>query len=84
VIFQTAMKHNTRIMLFEIARSEMSYTWQRPAEYATSVLAGAVKSGYRGPVFIQGDHFQVVARNYAKDPGEEIKKGVEKLDPTKW
>jgi hypothetical protein len=73
-IFDSAMANDTKIVLFEIARSEMSYTWQRSADYAASVLAGAIKSGYHGPVFIQGDHFQAIARNYAADPGGELKK----------
>lgn len=73
-IFKAAMKNDTKIVLFEIARSEMSYTWQRPAEYAAAVLAGAIKAGYQGPVFIQGDHFQAIARYYAKDAEGEIGK----------
>jgi fructose/tagatose bisphosphate aldolase len=73
-VFTAAQKLDTKIMLFEIARSEMSYTWQRPSEYAASVLAGAIKAGHRGPVFIQGDHFQAVARFFAKDPDGEIQK----------
>jgi fructose/tagatose bisphosphate aldolase len=77
-IFRTAMKNDTKIVLLELARSEMSYTNQRPGEYATSVLAGAIKSGYQGPVFIQGDHYQVNAKNYAKDPVAEID-GIKKL-----
>lgn len=73
-IFRAAMKNDTKIVIFEIARSEMSYTWQRPAEYASAVLAAAIKTGYQGPVFIQGDHFQAIAKNYAKDPAAEIQK----------
>jgi fructose/tagatose bisphosphate aldolase len=73
-IFRAAMKNDTKIVLAELARSEMSYTWQRPGEYATSVLAGAVKSGYQGPVFIQGDHYQINAKDYAKDPEGEVQK----------
>lgn len=73
-VFNAAMANDTKIVLFEIARSEMSYTWQRPADYTASVLAGAIKAGYTGPVFVQGDHFQAIARNYAKDPEGEIQK----------
>ncbi len=73
-VFRAAMKNETKIVIFEIARSEMGYTWQRPSEYATAVLAGAIKAGYTGPVFIQGDHFQAIAKNYAKDPTGEIQK----------
>ncbi len=74
MVFQAAMKNETKIVIFEIARSEMGYTWQRPAEYASAVLAAAIKTGYTGPVFVQGDHFQAIAKNYAKDPAGEIQK----------
>jgi fructose/tagatose bisphosphate aldolase len=50
----------------------MSYTQQRPGEYASNVFAAAIKEGYRGPVFIQGDHYQVAAKKYASDPDGEL------------
>jgi fructose/tagatose bisphosphate aldolase len=59
-------------MIFEIARSEIGYTKQRPLEYSAVVLAAAVREGYEGPVFIQGDHFQLVRKNYMNDPGLEV------------
>jgi fructose/tagatose bisphosphate aldolase len=49
----------------------MGYTEQRPSEYVAAVLAAAIKEGFRGPVFIQGDHFQISASRYAKDPDAE-------------
>jgi fructose/tagatose bisphosphate aldolase len=71
-IFRAANKLDVGAMLFEIARSEMNYTAQRPIEYTTSVIAAAIKEGFRGPIFIQGDHFQISAKNFAADPEEEI------------
>jgi fructose/tagatose bisphosphate aldolase len=71
-ILRAARANDNKIVLFEIARSEMSYTWQRPGEYATSVLAGAIKAGWQGPVFIQGDHFQAISKAYNADPEKEI------------
>ncbi|HET6445677.1 MAG TPA: class II fructose-bisphosphate aldolase [candidate division Zixibacteria bacterium] len=71
-IFRAANKLDVGAMLFEIARSEMNYTGQRPIEYSTSVLAAAIKEGFRGPIFIQGDHFQISAKNFAADPEEEV------------
>jgi fructose/tagatose bisphosphate aldolase len=50
----------------------MGYTDQRPAEYASSVLAAAIKEGWEGPVMIQGDHYQANAMKYATDPEGEI------------
>ncbi len=55
-------------VIFELARSEQEYTWQRPGEYITSVLAGAIAAGWQGPVFVQGDHYQFNAKKYAADP----------------
>jgi fructose/tagatose bisphosphate aldolase len=71
-IFRVAKKNNSGAFIFEIAKSEMGYTAQPPIEYSAVVLAAAVKEGYTGPVFIQGDHFQVNAKKFAEDPEKEI------------
>ena len=72
-VFRAAQASGAGAMIFEIARSEIDYTRQRPAEYTCAVTAAALKTGYRGPLFLQGDHFQVGAKKYAKDPGGEVK-----------
>lgn len=72
-MFRAANKMNAGAFIFELARSEMSYTAQRPSEYATNILAAAVAEGYTGPVFIQGDHFQVSAKKYKADAEAELK-----------
>ena len=71
-IFRTAIKSNAGAFIFELAKSEMSYTFQEPTELSTVILAAAIKEGFTGPVFIQGDHFQVNVKNYAQDPKKEI------------
>ncbi|MAX16879.1 MAG: aldolase [Nitrospina sp.] len=71
-IFRTAIKTNAGAFIFELAKSEMSYTFQKPNELSTVILGAAIKEGFTGPVFIQGDHFQVNAKNYAQDPEKEI------------
>lgn len=71
-IFREAMKIDAGAFIFEIARSEIGYTEQRPAEYATNILAAAITENHRGPVFIQGDHFQISAKRYKEDPAKEI------------
>jgi fructose/tagatose bisphosphate aldolase len=38
----------------------------------TVLLAAALREGFRGPVFIQGDHFQVNAKKFAADPTGEV------------
>src|SRR3990172_3751296 len=70
-IFRKALEKKTGAFIFEIARSEIGYTKQRPLEYAAVVLAAAVREGYQGPVFIQGDHFQLVRKNFLGDPAAE-------------
>ena len=67
VIFRVAQKLNSGAFIFEIARSEIGYTDQRPLEYSACIAAAALKTDYRGPVFIQGDHFQVNVKNPEKD-----------------
>lgn len=71
-IFRVALRNKSGAFIFEIAKSEMGYTAQPPVEYAAVVLAAAVKEGFRGPVFIQGDHFQVNAKKFQEDPAREI------------
>ncbi|MHB8991180.1 MAG: class II fructose-bisphosphate aldolase, partial [Chloroflexota bacterium] len=78
IIFRAAMQHNVGPFIFEIARSEMGYTDQRPDEYAIDHIAAALKQGYRGPIFVQGDHFQVNRKRWEQDPTAEIA-GVKRL-----
>jgi fructose/tagatose bisphosphate aldolase len=71
-IFRMALKHKVGMLIFEIARTEMAYTDQPAADYVTSVLAAAIKEGFKGPVFIQGDHFQLNAGRFTSDPRKEV------------
>ncbi|OQZ00684.1 MAG: aldolase [Candidatus Brocadia sp. UTAMX2] len=71
-IFRAARKNHVGAFIFEIARSEIGYTDQRPAEYSAVILAAAIREGFEGPVFIQGDHFQINAKKYEKDKECEI------------
>jgi fructose/tagatose bisphosphate aldolase len=71
-IFRTANALEAGAFILEIARSEIAYTAQRPAEYVSVMLAAALREGFRGPLFIQGDHFQVNAKKYAVDPVAEV------------
>lgn len=71
-LIRTGMKLKNPALIFEIAKSEISYTFQRPIEYAALCLAAAIKEGFVGPIFVQGDHFQVKAKNYVADPDKEI------------
>lgn len=72
IIFSIALEMNAGAFIFEIARSETGYTDQRPAEYAANILGGAVAAGYKGPVFIQGDHYQISAGRYQDNPEPEM------------
>jgi fructose/tagatose bisphosphate aldolase len=77
-VFRAAMKGDVGPVIFEIARSEIGYTKQRPREYACAILAAAIKSGWRGPVFLQGDHFQINAKKFAAE-GEKETQSVKDL-----
>jgi fructose/tagatose bisphosphate aldolase len=67
-IYETAASNDVGAVILELARSEQTYTFQRPIDYSTAVLAGAIAAGWHGPVFIQGDHYQFNAKKYAADP----------------
>ncbi len=71
-IFRTAISQDAGAFILEIARSEIAYTDQRPAEYVAVMLGAALREGFRGPLFIQGDHFQVNHKKYATDPVTEV------------
>ena len=71
-IFRTAIKLDAGAFICEIARSEIAYTDQRPSEYVAVLMAAALREGWRGPLFIQGDHFQVSAKKFAVDPVAEV------------
>ena len=71
-IFRTAIKLDAGAFILEIARSEIAYTDQRPSEYVSVVMAAALREGWRGPLFIQGDHFQVSVKKFAVDPKTEV------------
>src|SRR6185436_3215066 len=72
-IFRAAKRHEAGAVICEIARSEIAYTDQRPAEYVAVMTAAALREGFVGPLFIQGDHVQVNAKKYAADPDTELK-----------
>ena len=71
-IFRVAKKINSGAFIFEIAKSEMGYTNQPPIEYTGVILSAAIKEGFSGPVFIQGDHCQIKAKSFFEDPKKEI------------
>jgi fructose/tagatose bisphosphate aldolase len=71
-IFRVANKNDSGAFVFEIARSEIGYTNQPPIEFASMVMAAAIKEDYSGPVFIQGDHFQANAAKFKENPHTEI------------
>lgn len=71
-LIKAGVKNKSSSFIFEIAKSEIGYTKQRPAEYTAYILAAAIKEDYRGPVFIQADHVQVKLANFNKDRKNEI------------
>ena len=71
-IFRAARAGRAGAIILEIARSEIAYTEQRPAEYVSVIIGAAVREGYTLPLFIQGDHCQVNHKKYQTDPSGEI------------
>ena len=71
-LFRARKSRDAGAVICEIARSEITYTDQRPAEYTFVVLAAGLREGWSGPVFLQGDHFQVNAKKYASNAAAEL------------
>jgi fructose-bisphosphate aldolase class II len=63
-VFRAAKALKAGTFILEIARSEIGYTEQRPHEYSAILIAAALREGFIGPVFIQGDHVQVNAKKF--------------------
>jgi fructose/tagatose bisphosphate aldolase len=77
-VISAAKRRNVGAFILELARSEMGYTDQDADEFATVMVAAAIKEGHVGPLFIQGDHFQADAKKYATDP-QGVVDGLKKL-----
>jgi fructose/tagatose bisphosphate aldolase len=70
--FRAAKALDAGAVIFEIARSEIGYTEQRPAEYAAVILGAALSEEWEGPLFLQGDHFQTNPKKMKTEPEREI------------
>ncbi len=71
-VFRAALRLKAGAFVFELSPTESHYTDQRPAEYAAVIVAAALREGFEGPVFLQGDHYKVNAHKFAKDPESEL------------
>ena len=71
-IFRTAKTTDCGAFIFEIAKSEIGYTFQRPHELMAVILGAAIQEQFTGPVFVQGDHFQINAKKYHEDRDKEV------------
>ena len=72
-LFSAARELNAGAIILEIARSEIGYTDQRPAEYVAVLTAAAIREGWSGPLFVQGDHFQLNAKKYKANADAEMR-----------
>ena len=79
--FRAAKPIDAGAIIFEIARSEIGYTEQRPHEYAAMITAAALREGFTGPLFIQGDHVQVNAKKYHSPDREKEFETLKGADP---
>lgn len=66
-VMRAAKRLHAGAFILEIARSEIGYTEQRPHEYAAIMMAAALREGFTGPLFLQGDHVQVNAKKWASE-----------------
>jgi fructose/tagatose bisphosphate aldolase len=71
-VFRAAREQEAAAIIFELSRTEMEYTGQEPAEYAAMIFAAAISCGYQGPLFLQGDHFEINESQLRQNPCDEI------------
>ena len=77
-IFRTAKDTDCGAFIFEIAKSEIGYTFQRPHELIPVILGAAIRERFRGPVFVQGGHFQINAGKFEENRDKEVQ-GIKDL-----
>lgn len=78
-LFRVAKEKNVGALIVELARSEMRYSAQDAAEFTTISIASAIKQGYEGLIFAQGDHYQVNKEKYNKG-GEDREKELKAIE----
>ena len=71
-LFRAARSNRVGAFILEIAKSEMVYTDQSPAEYVAVIIAAAIQEGFSGPLFIQGDHFQANMKRFRENRQKEV------------
>ena len=71
-VFKKGIQHEASPFIFEVSRSENKYTLQTQDEVVVCILAAAIKEGYQGPVFLQGDHYQFDAKKFKEYPQGQI------------
>lgn len=74
-LFRAAVDNQVGALIIEIARSEMGYTGQPPMEFAAVIQAAAVMEGFKGPLFLQGDHVQLKSKP-VRQGGEAAQKEI--------
>lgn len=74
IIFRIMNEKSIGALIFEISPTEMQYTDQSLSQYAGSIMKAAEDENYDGPVFLQGDHFQINKTNFNKDRNKEVER----------
>lgn len=79
-LFRAAKKERVGAFIIELARSEMNYTDQSPKEYVSCILGAALDQNFKGPLFIQGDHFKPDHKDLKSLISQSIKAGFYNID----
>ncbi len=58
-IYRRMLDREALAVMFELAPSESATGDQSFVQYAALIAAAALREGWRGPVFLQGDHFSL-------------------------
>jgi hypothetical protein len=70
--FRAAKQTGCGAMVLDLGRNATEGPAQSPVEYATCVLAGAIREGYEGPVFLQADYLRERRAPDDDEQGDEL------------
>lgn len=73
-ICRAAVALDTGAVIFELANSEMGYAAMDTFEYFTVIAAAAIREGFQGPLFVQGDHYQFKPAKFKENRDKELQR----------
>jgi hypothetical protein len=78
--FRAARETGAGAFIFGYTDEVAGYGFQPPAEYATCILAAAIREGYQRAVFLQSDNIRIGRASYQVSRDDEIDRLKERIE----